>query len=378
MINSKQVFSSGPMGNHEFWMRKALKLAEKGRGWTSPNPVVGAVLVKDETEISSGYHKKYGEPHAEVIAISNAGEKAQGATLYVNLEPCCIHGKTPPCTEAIIKAGIKKVIIGTIDPNPMVNGKGIETLREHGIEVLTGVLEEECRKINRGFFKYITTGLPWITLKLALTVDGFIADVSGNSKWISSRVSRNYVKRRRQNFDSIMVGIGTVMKDNPKLLPLEKSGYIPYRIVIDELLNIPINHNLVSDEYRNRTIIITCNTKKAEKIKHLTNRGIRVLQSASTEFGWVDIKAALKDLAKIGITSIFCEGGSQIAGSLIDKQLIDELEIFYSPKIIGKGINAFSGFYKTIEHPINIKWNHVEQSDEDIHLIGELSSCSPD
>lgn len=366
------------MENHEFWMKKAIELAEKGRGWTSPNPVVGAVLVKDGVEISTGYHRKYGEPHAEVIAINGAGEKAKGATLYVNLEPCCIHGKTPPCTEAIIRAGVKKVVIGTIDPNPLINGKGIEILKNSGIEVITGILEEECRKINRGFFKYISTGLPWVTLKLALTIDGFIADMSGNSKWISSSNSRNQVKQKRSNFDSIMVGIGTVMKDNPELLPLDRSGYIPYRVVIDELLNTPINHNLVSDRYRNRTIIVTCNNKKEEKIKHLTNKGVKIIQTEPTDFGWVNMENALEKLADTGITSIFCEGGSQIAGSLINKRLIDEIEIFYAPKIIGKGINAFSGFHRTIEHPISIKWNYIEQLGEDIHLIGELLPCSQD
>ncbi|MBO8130669.1 MAG: bifunctional diaminohydroxyphosphoribosylaminopyrimidine deaminase/5-amino-6-(5-phosphoribosylamino)uracil reductase RibD [Candidatus Marinimicrobia bacterium] len=361
------------MNEHEILMKKALKLAEKGRGYTSPNPVVGAVIVKKGKIISEGYHDTFGKPHAEVIALQKAGEEAFGATLYVNLEPCCFSGKTPPCTQAIINAGIKKVVVGTIDPNPRVNGKGIKILKENGIEVVVGVLEKESKEINKGFFKYITKKLPYITLKFAMTLDGFIADVSGNSKWISSDKSRILVKTKRKSYDAIMVGIGTVLKDNPELLPAEKDGFIPYRVIIDDLLNIPITARLLNDNFRKRTIIVTKNVAKNKKINELKGRGVKIVISKENDFGWIDLNDALKKLADFGITSIYCEGGSQLAGSLINENLVDEIEIFIAPKIIGKGINFVSGFCKSIDEYIKLKFTNVEKIEEDLHIIGKFN-----
>ena len=357
---------------HEKWMNRALILAEKGRGYTSPNPVVGAVLIKNDTVISEGCHKKFGAPHAELIAIGKAGNNAKGATLYVNLEPCCFHGKTPPCVDAIIRSGIKEVIIGIIDPNPQVNGNGIRILEDAGIVVKVGILEKEAKTINRGFFKYIKKNRPWITLKLAITADGFIADVTGKSKWITSEPARQFVKEQRSFHDAVMVGMGTVFKDNPSLLPESTNGLIPYRIILDEVLNIPFRFKLVSDDFKKRTVILTSQKGKKEKVKQLKSAGINVLNVASDDFGWIKLPDALRSLAKFGITSVYCEGGGQVAGSLITQKVVDELQLFISPKILGEGISSFGGFMRSLDEAINLNWGEPIKLGQDIFLKGTI------
>ncbi len=360
------------MNNHEKYMKMALHAAEKGRGFTSPNPVVGAVIVKDEQVIATGYHKVFGKEHAEVNALKEAGSDAINADMYVTLEPCNIFGKTPPCTEAIIKAGINRVFIAVLDPNPKITGKGIKKLEENGIEVETGILESEASAINRGFFSVMEKKRPWVTLKMALTTDGFIADLAGKSQWITSAEARNYVKSQRLLHDSVMVGMGTVIKDNPSLLPENTSGFIPYRIITDDILNVPYKSKIVSDEFRKKTIILTCNESKGKKYIHLNNAGVKIINVQSDDFGWLNMQKALTGLAENGITSVYCEGGGMLAGSLITEKLVDELQILIAPKIIGEGIFSFSGFMKSLDESINLEWQEITKMGPDVLLKGKL------
>lgn len=353
-------------------MHRVLQLAEKGRGYTSPNPMVGAVIVRNEQLLAEGYHARFGGPHAEVIALDKAGEAARDASLYVNLEPCCIQGKTPPCVDRIIAAGIRQVVVAMIDPNPAMNGSGLDKLQAAGIEVITGVLEPEARQLNRGFISNIVKERPWITLKLAVTADGFIADATGKSQWISSTQSRTIVKQQRQLHDGIMVGMGTLFKDDPSLLPASDAKYIPYRIVLDESLKIPYRMQLVSDQYRQKTLILTVQTHKDKKRKELYNRKVGVYTVAGDDFGWLDIEAAMGFLKREGLTSIYCEGGGQLAGSLITAGLIDELQLFIAPKVIGEGIFSFSGFMKSLDEAYQLTWDSVKKLGPDVFLKGRL------
>lgn len=360
------------MDRHQKFMQQALDLAEKGRGFTSPNPAVGAVIVKDNRIIGSGFHQHFGAPHAEVLAIEEAGTGTNGAAMYVNLEPCNHYGKTPPCVDKIIAAGIAKVYIGMIDPNPLVNGSGIRRLKEAGIEINLGILEKEARQLNRGFVHQFLKQRPWITLKMALTADGFIADVSGKSQWITNTEARQYVGEQRALHDAVMVGMGTVFKDDPTLLPARRDGYIPFRVILDELLIIPPRLKLVSDEYQRRTVILTAQKDKDRKIEQLRRSGVTILPVDSDSFGWIKLSAALRSLLDLGITSIYCEGGGQLAGSLIQEKLVDELQLLIAPKILGEGIKAFGGLMKSLDEAIQLEWQEPQKLGVDILLKGVL------
>ena len=360
------------MNQNEKWLKRALELAEKGRGFTSPNPVVGAVIVSGEKVVGEGFHSEFGAPHAEIKALEQSGESARGARLYVNLEPCCFYGKTPPCTEAIIKSGIREVYIGTIDPNPKVNGAGVKSLEQASLKVQVGILEREARYANRGFFTFIQKKRPWITLKMALTLDGFIADATGKSRWITGVEARKFVHEQRRLHDAVMVGMGTVYQDDPELLPDNRSGYIPYRVVLDEALNLPPRMKLVTDGFQRRTIIVTACQEKAEKIRQFESSGVKIIQSSKDEFGWLDLPKTLAKLAEFGVTSIFCEGGSQVAGSLLNQRLVDELQVFIAPKILGEGLRAFSGFMQSLDQALMVEWEKVERLGADVLLQGKL------
>lgn len=360
------------MDRHRKWMQRALELAEKGRGFTSPNPMVGAVLVKDDQVVGEGYHEKFGGPHAEIRAIEQAGEAAGGSTLYVNLEPCCFSGKTPPCTDAIIAAGIAEVYIGMIDPNPQVNSEGVHQLQKSGIQVHIGLLGEEVRQLNRGFITTMEKSRPWITLKLAQTADGYIADVSGKSQWISCPEARDFTRHQRSLHDAVMVGMGTVFKDDPKLLPVNRDDYIPYRIALDDMLRIPARFQLVSDEFRKRTVIVTASAEKSKKIKQLQGSGVNILRVPGDSFGWIDLPAAMRKLWEFGITSIYAEGGSQVAGSLIQQGLVDEIQLIIAPKVLGEGIATFSGFMKSLDNAIQLEWDNFKKLGGDLLIKGKL------
>jgi diaminohydroxyphosphoribosylaminopyrimidine deaminase/5-amino-6-(5-phosphoribosylamino)uracil reductase len=317
----------------EFWMRRVLHLAEKGRGRTSPNPMVGAVLVKRGKVVGEGYHARAGEPHAEIVAIEKAGERAKGATLYLNLEPCTHYGKTPPCAPAVIEAGVRKVIVGIEDPNPLVKGRGLALLKQAGLDVKVGLLEKECHRLNEAFCKYIVQHEPFIILKMAATLDGKLATRSGESQWITGETSRRFVHRLRDQVDGVVVGIGTVLKDDPMLTARIRGGRDPYRIVFDSRLRIPENAKVV-DLSPSKTIVATTGMGSRDKMERLRKKGVRILISDSKS-GKVDLKVSLLKLGEMGMMSLLLEGGSQLSGSFLDQRLIDKILLFLSPKLIG-------------------------------------------
>jgi len=314
-------------------MRRVLSLARKGEGRTSPNPMVGAILVKNRRIIGQGYHAKAGEPHAEIVALEQAGAKARDATLYLNLEPCTHYGRTPPCAPRVIGCGVKRVVVGMKDPNPLVQGKGIAILRKAGVEVEVGVLEKECRDLNEEFCKYIVMKLPFVIIKAAATLDGKIATRTGDSKWISCERSRQQVHRLRNRVDGIVVGIGTILKDNPLLTSRVRGGRDPLRIVLDSRLRVPENAKIMENS-PSKVIIATTRAAPLEKVKRLQERGIRVLILRSKEQK-VDLRSFLVRLGEMGITSLMVEGGSGVNGSFLDEGLVDKLILFVAPRLIG-------------------------------------------
>ncbi len=358
----------------EDFMRLALQLAELGRGFTRPNPMVGSVIVKNGRIVGVGYHKMAGLPHAERVALADAGEHARGGTIYVTLEPCTHYGRTPPCADAIIEAGLKRAVIATLDPNPVVHGRGVEKLRAAGLDVTVGVLEEEARELNEVFFKFMETGRPFVALKLAMTLDGFIADSKGRSMWITNSLSRRYVHKLRGEYDAIVVGVGTVMADDPMLTARDFYPPLsPARIVLDSWLRTPLDSRLVMTAQDFRTVIVT--TEKAafeekSKVDEFVVRGVEVWPLRETADGRVDLHALIEHAASEKIQSMLFEGGSAVAGRLIAEDLVDKLYIFTSPKIIGQGIPAFGGLQLGIENAVNeMRLSHVEEFDGDVLKI---------
>jgi len=359
------------MKDDEHWMKKALRLAEKGRGRTSPNPMVGAVLVKNGELVGEGYHVKAGTDHAEIIALRGAGEKARGATLYLNLEPCTHYGRTPPCAPAVIEAKVKRAVIGMEDPNPSVRGKGLESLKRAGLDVEVGILEKECRRLNEAFCKYITKKEPFVILKVAATLDGKIATREGDSKWISGETSRRFVHRMRNQVDGVVVGIGTVLKDDPQLTARIKKGRDPYRVILDSELRIPEEAKVIGNAPW-KTIIATTELSDKDKIERLEKKGVRVLIIDSKN-GRVDLKTCLSKLGGIGMMSLLVEGGSQVNGSFLDEGLIDKILLFLSPKLIGdrEALGIFGGSRKaTLQEAIPLNELRVRRMGEDILIEG--------
>lgn len=324
----------------EYYMNLALKLAAKGRGKVSPNPLVGALIVKKGEIIGRGYHQCYGESHAEVNAIKNAAADIAGATLYVTLEPCCHEGKTPPCVEIIAQKNIARVVIGAIDSNPQVSCKGINYLQSRGIEVKTGVLEKECRNLNEVFFHFMETGLPFVTIKYAQTLDGRIATTKGQSQWISSEASIKYAHKLRAEHDAVLVGIGTVKKDDPELTVRLIRGRNPLRIIVDSKLQINSRAKVLKKIFKAKTIIATVNYSSDHKRKYIAATGAQIITVDDDKEGKVDLKKLLKELAARGISSVLIEGGAQIITSILKENLADRLVMVVAPKILGKGIEA--------------------------------------
>lgn len=319
----------------EEYMRLALKLALRAKGQTSPNPLVGALIVKNGKIVGQGFHLRAGTPHAEIHALKNAGAQAKGAELYLNLEPCSHYGRTPPCVDAIIQSKIKKVFVGMVDSNPLVQGKGIKKLREAGIEVFTRILEKECRKVNEVFIKYISTGRPFVILKTAASLDGRIAAESGDSKWITNEKSREYVHRLRSEVDAVMVGIGTVKKDDPHLTSRLKNrkGKDPIRIIVDSTLRISPKAKVLNLKSPAPTIIATTTKASPQKIKAIAHKGVRVIVIPSKDK--VNLNALMEALGREEITSILIEGGSEINTSALEAGIVDKVIFFYAPRIIG-------------------------------------------
>lgn len=318
-------------------MKEALDLSLLGAGFTSPNPLVGAVIVKDERIIGEGYHQHYGGSHAEVNAIKNSTEKVVGATIYVTLEPCSHYGKTPPCADLLVENKFKRVVIATLDPNPLVAGKGVEILRKKGIEVVVGVMEEEALKINEAFIKYISTKMPFCILKTAMTLDGKIATHTGESKWITNEKSREYVHEIRNKVTGIMVGVDTVIQDNPSLTTrlTNKEGNDPIRIIVDSTLRVPLEAKVLKMNSGKRTIIATTDRADDSKLKELKKyQNVQVVVMPSKDLR-VDLTYLMKWLGEQNIDSILVEGGSTLNFSMIEDGLIDKVVSFIAPKILG-------------------------------------------
>jgi diaminohydroxyphosphoribosylaminopyrimidine deaminase/5-amino-6-(5-phosphoribosylamino)uracil reductase len=316
-------------------MWEAKKLAERGRGETSPNPMVGAVVVKNGFILGKGYHEKAGLLHAEVVALRKAGGKARGADLYVTLEPCNFQGRTPPCTEEIIRAGVRKVYVGMKDPNPKVNGKGIAYLKEKGVLVECGFLQNELREMNEAYIKYITKKVPFVTLKLALSVDGRIADYKGNSKYLSSDESLNLAHQMRYESDAVMVGVETVIKDNPKLtVRLNSKKKVLKRVILDSLAKTPLNSYAVRTAEEIPTIIFVSSEAPRDKVEELKEKGV-IVEEVQRNKGELDLGEVLKVLGSREIVSLLVEGGAKLASSFVKNMLWDKLVVFVTPRVLG-------------------------------------------
>jgi diaminohydroxyphosphoribosylaminopyrimidine deaminase/5-amino-6-(5-phosphoribosylamino)uracil reductase len=319
-----------------FYMNMALELAERGRGFTSPNPMVGAVVVKDALVVGSGFHEYVGGPHAEVNALNNAGELAKGATLYVTLEPCHHTGRTPPCTKKILESGVARVVVAMQDPNPDVDGGGIGFLRENGIAVDVGIEQEQAFRLNEIFVKYVQTKRPFVILKTAATLDGRIATRTGDSRWVTGESARNYVHLIRHAVDAIMVGINTVQQDDPSLTTRLKNikGKDPIRIILDTRLSISENARLLNLDSDVGTLVVTGDDILAEKKYKLENQGVKIVKSRLKD-GFIDLDDLMNRLGAMGITSLLIEGGGRVAASALKSGIVDKILFFYAPKILG-------------------------------------------
>ena len=326
----------------EKFMREALRIARNAEGRTSPNPLVGAVIVKDGKIIAEGWHRQAGTPHAEIHALNMAGDLARGATLYVTLEPCSHFGRTPPCAQAIINAGISRVVAAMSDPNPKVAGRGFELLRAAGVEVEVGLLEAEARRLNEVFIKWITRRLPFVTMKFACTLDGKIATVAGESQWISGSESRRFTHHLRDINNAILVGVGTVLADNPSLTTRFVEGKNPVRVIVDSKARTPLESKVVTDKSA-RTILAVTENAPADKISALKSRGVEVITAGNSER--VDLESLMHALAEREITSVLVEGGGTIHFSLLRARLVDKVFAFIAPKIIGgsRALSAVEG-----------------------------------
>lgn len=351
------------------YMRRALRLARKGEGRVSPNPLVGAVLVKGDRIIGEGYHERFGGPHGEVNAFGRATESPDGATLYVTLEPCSHHGKTPPCVDRVLREKPARVVIGVIDPNPRVSGQSVRRLREAGVTVTVGVLEKECRELNESFFKFMETGLPFVTVKFAQTLDGRIATATGHSRWISSGPSLKYAHRLRSLHDGILIGSGTVVKDDPDLRVRLVRGRNPLRVVLDSVLAVSPLARVFQNQEEAKTMIFTTARHDTEKMRIFRDRGIEVMIVPAGREGGVDLAAVLETLAKRGISSVLVEGGSAVITSFIREERADRFLVILAPKLAGKGIEAVGNLgILSMDEARILRFRSIRRRGEDLVL----------
>ena len=364
------------MQEKEEYMRRALELARKGEGHTSPNPMVGCVVVKDGRIISEGYHEKYGEFHAERNALTRCTEDTTGADLYVTLEPCCHQGKTPPCTDIIIEKKIARVFVGSMDSNPLVAGKGVQILREHGIYVETGILEEECLKLNEVFYHYITTKTPFVVMKYAMTLDGKIACATGDSKWVTGEIARTQVHRMRGRYRGIMVGIGTVLADDPMLNCRVEGGVDPVRIICDSNLHIPLESQIVKTASEIETIVACSQEsleaeRKQEKIRKLKEAGIQLIGTEGAH--GVNLVELMKKLGEQNIDSILLEGGGTLNASALEDGIVNKVYAYIAGKLIG-GMDARSPVegmgIDRMADAITLKDMEIERLGDDFCIVG--------
>lgn len=361
------------------YMQQALDLARRAEGRTRPNPAVGAVIVKDGVVVGRGFHPRAGEPHAEIFALRDAGERARRGDLYVTLEPCSHHGRTGPCADAIIEAGLSRVFVGTRDPNPQVAGEGMRRLRDAGIEVHCGILENPCRRIIAPFARHILTGLPFVVLKSAMTLDGKTATAGGHSRWVSNGASREEVHRLRDRVDAIMVGIGTVLRDDPSLTTrLPDGGRDPDRVVVDSQLRIPEAAALLHLKSAAGTLIATTDQAPGDKMERIREMGAEVLVLPRRD-GRVDLQALLEVLGARGVQSLLLEGGAELNGAFWRAGLVDRVMMFVAPKIVGgdgKGVFAGPGVGAMSDATV-LRDVRVRQFGDDTLIEGEVARCSP-
>jgi diaminohydroxyphosphoribosylaminopyrimidine deaminase/5-amino-6-(5-phosphoribosylamino)uracil reductase len=362
----------------EFFIRQTLRLAARARGMTSPNPMVGALLVKNGRILSEGYHKKAGTPHAEAIAIDRAGERAAGATLYVSLEPCCHKDKrTPPCTQKIIAGRIAKVVVSMKDPNPKVSGKGIEELRSAGIEVVSGIYEEEARRLNEYYIKHVTTGTPFAVMKIAMTLDGKIATPGGESKWITGEKARKAVHRLRTGVDAIMTAVGTVKADNPRLTCRIRGGKNPIRIIIDPGLETDPDANVLCIPPET-TIVTRSQVSETQRRKEraFEEKGIGIIHFDGEK---VDLPWLMKELGGTGISSLLIEGGSSLNSYCIESGIVDKVMFFIAPKIIG-GKDSYAAIggktFRSLQEAHRVRNLTTRKIGEDILIEGYIDKTA--
>jgi diaminohydroxyphosphoribosylaminopyrimidine deaminase/5-amino-6-(5-phosphoribosylamino)uracil reductase len=373
----KKMKNETPESRDKHYMLMALRMAEKGRGRTSPNPLVGAMLVKDDQIIGKGYHKRAGADHAEIMALKEAGEKAKGATLYINLEPCCHQGLTPPCVDRLIEAKLSRVVVAMLDPNPKVKGRGIKLLQEANIKAEVGLLDDKARFQNEVFLKYVTTNLPFIILKIALSMDGKIATKTGDSKWVTSELARLYVHKIRNEVDATCVGIGTIIRDDSRLTTrIEgKRTRDPIRVVIDSLQKVPLKANIFTQKSNATNIIVTTKNAFFKRKHEIEKTGSRVLEVRSRSRNKVDLTHMLQELGKIGITSMMIEGGAEIAASALEEGVVDKVIFFIAPKIVGgktaPGPVGGTGVAK-MSDAIKLKHIRTRNYGEDIMIEGYI------
>ena len=360
-------------------MRRALRLAKRGR--TSPNPMVGAVVVRDGRIVGEGFHPRAGDPHAETFALSAASEAARGGTLYVTLEPCCHYGRTPPCTKAIIQAGVARVVAAMVDPNPRIQGKGLKKLQDAGIEISMGLLEDQAQRLNEAYIKYITTGLPFVRLKMAMTLDGKIATNTGESRWITGEAAGRYVHRLRAKADAVVVGIGTILKDNPRLTARSASGVQmrrqPDRVVVDSMARTPPDAAIF--DAPGKVIIAATNRAPNERIKRLEQKGARILLLNGTAQR-VDLTALARELAARGMMNVLVEGGGELAAGFLEAKLVDAVTFLTAPKILGgrEAPTAVAGIgVRSLEEAINLRDIRVRRFGEDVCIEGYVERQGP-
>ncbi len=356
------------MNLHEKYMRIALELAEKGRSTASPNPMVGCIIMKGGKIIGRGYHKKAGKPHAEAIALRQAGKNARGAAMYVTLEPCSHFGRTPPCSRAIIAAGIKEVIIAHKDPNPKIHGIG--DLKHAGIKTNVGICEKEAKKMNEVFAKYITTRMPFVILKLATTLDGNIAASAGSSSYITSKESRTLVHKMRTEVDAVMVGKNTVLRDNPRLTPRYAKGKDPWKVVVDSRAEIPLRCNLMKCPHK----LILAVTGKADwkKVQVLAKKGVAIIVCPQKK-GKVHLNYLMKELGKKNIASVMIEAGQSLATAALKEGIVDKILVFIAPKISGEGMRAIGDLgIRHMKKALQLKDVRIKKIGDDVLVEGYL------
>lgn len=324
--------------NHETWMAMALALARRGEGLTRPNPPVGAVVVSGGSPVGRGWHRAAGKPHAEAEALAAAGARARGATLYATLEPCCTFGRTPPCTTAILQSGVSRVVIAVRDPNPRHRGRGVRLLRGRGVEVVEGVCAREARELVAPFAKWVVAGIPRLTLKLAMTADGKIADFARRSRWITGPAARRETQRLRRSADAVMVGAGTVLADDPCLLPVPALGRRPFRVIVDGRGRVPPDARALNDGLRARTIMATSAACPPARLRAWRRRGAQVWVLPGTR--GVGLRALMRRLGRAGVLSVLCEGGGELAAALVRARLVDLFLFYHAPLVVGGGGRA--------------------------------------